>query len=119
MGARAANAPTMSLTSELTSAQKLIKSGDLDSAFDCCRRALKLEGGNDNDKVHLCIAAIFTATTATAAPKAGRGRAERPHENHTQGREVESESRKSKCRTKVSLRTLFAYFCDASFFHFS
>ena len=51
----------MSLASELGSAQKLFKAGELDSAFDCCRRALKLPGGETTCGVHLVIAAIFGA----------------------------------------------------------
>jgi hypothetical protein len=51
----------MSLSSELTSASKLIKAGQLDSAFDCCKRALKLPGGDDTCNLHLCFGAIFSA----------------------------------------------------------
>ena len=39
----------MSLQSELTAAQKLYKSGDLDSALDCCKRALRTEDGELGD----------------------------------------------------------------------
>ena len=51
----------MSLASELASAQKLYKSGSLDSALECCKRAIKLEGGKEHAGVHICFGAIFTA----------------------------------------------------------
>ena len=51
----------MSLSSELTSAQKLFKAGDLDSAFECCKRAMKLEGGEATSALHVLFGAIFTA----------------------------------------------------------
>ena len=50
----------MSLASELNSAQKLYKSGNLASALDCCKRAIKLEGGDGNVTTHLLFGAIFT-----------------------------------------------------------
>ena len=51
----------MSLASEITSASKLFKSGDLDSAFDCCKRAIKLDGGEATAAVHVLFGAIFNA----------------------------------------------------------
>ena len=47
----------MSLASELTSAQKLYKSGELDSALDCCKRAIKLPGGAKTLNLHLLFGA--------------------------------------------------------------
>lgn len=51
----------MSLNSELASAQKLFKSGDLESALNCCKRAIRLDGGDTTASLHLTFGAIFNA----------------------------------------------------------
>ena len=45
-----------SLKSLLTSAQKAYKAGEYAAALDCCKRALRTEGGEQSATVHLTFA---------------------------------------------------------------
>ena len=45
-----------SLKSLLTSAQKAYKAGEYAAALDCCKRALRTEGGEQSASVHLTFA---------------------------------------------------------------
>ena len=51
----------MSLASELSSAQKLYKSGDAAAALECCKRAMKHDGAAKTIALHLTFGAVFTA----------------------------------------------------------
>ena len=59
-----------SLKSLLTSAQKAYKAGEYAAALDCCKRALRTEGGEQSATVHLTFA-VRRARLEPHRPQAG------------------------------------------------
>lgn len=85
-----------SLKSLLTSAQKAYKAGEYAAALDCCKRALRTEGGEQSATVHLTFAVRHPRLEpcgpqaglpqAAGRPAAGRRQACRAHRCGTHAR---------------------------------
>ena len=74
-----------SLKSLLTSAQKAYKAGEHAAALDCCKRALRTEGGEQSATVHLTFA-VRRAWLKPHRPQAGLPQvAGRPAAHHRCG----------------------------------